>query len=185
MFNFGELFAFCDLHASRWRERGRTAFNELLLTGALPNFPNYYDRQGFPIPARDGVEPTLVWARMKQEQDYARLGWDELPDGSYLSTVWLGLDHSFVGPPLIFETMRFAAETEELRMLPGRPVHPSLDFPDPRDGEETDQLRYTTEEEALASHHEIVRRLRIRLGTDGVVRALAPRARCPPAPCGA
>jgi hypothetical protein len=28
----------------------------------------------------------------------------------------------------------------------------------------TEQLRYTTEEEALAAHHEIVRRLRI---TDG------------------
>ncbi|HMB37406.1 MAG TPA: hypothetical protein VKV41_25390 [Methylomirabilota bacterium] len=169
MLDFGALFAWCDLHASRW-QRFR-----LDLSLALDEFtadalkqiaarPTYYDRQGFPIPAVDGVEPTLVWARMAQDVDYKRVAWDELPDGSYLSTVWLGLDHAFAGPPLIFETMRFSKETHESAMFPAMRFRDELSFTDPVDGGETTQLRYRTEEEALASHHEIVRRIRIREG---------------------
>jgi hypothetical protein len=31
-----------------------------------------------------------------------------LPDGTWVSTVWLGIDYNFgTGPPLIFETMVF------------------------------------------------------------------------------
>jgi hypothetical protein len=149
---FAELFAWCDLHASR-------------CSRAVALAPRYFDRQGFPIPARDGLPPAIVWACMQREQDYSCVAWDELPDRSYVSTVWLGLDHSFGGSPLIFETMRFAAEMEELESFPGvGRFHPPLDFPDPMGGEEIGQLRYRTEEEALAAHHEIVRRLRIRLG---------------------
>ena len=55
-----------------------------------------------------------------------------------VSTVWLGLDHgSGGGPPLIFETMTF-----------------------PDDRGESEQVRYSTEEEALAGHAAIVARLR-------------------------
>jgi hypothetical protein len=84
------------------------------------------------------------------------VAYDDLPDGSYLSTVWLGLDHGFGGRPLIFETMRFT----------GKERGESMEFPDPfgEDGETTNQLRYTTEEEALAAHHAIVRTIRIREG---------------------
>jgi hypothetical protein len=158
---FTELFAFCDLHASR-----------VWLADGLPRFTlRYFDRQGFPIPARDGVEPTLVWAQMREHDD-AIVAVDPLPDGSRLSTVWLGLDHGFSGPPLIFETMRFSAESEEITLVgPGVREHtvrcsPSMEFPDPfgEPGDTTDQLRYTTEEEALAAHHEIVRRIVVREG---------------------
>ena len=49
------------------------------------------------------------------------------PDGSLVSTVWLGLDHGFgEGAPVIFETMD----------IPGQSI----------------QQRYTTEEEARAGH---------------------------------
>jgi hypothetical protein len=142
------LFAWCDLHVSRWRVMPG-------LAGFLSR-PMYYDRDGFPIPDEGDTPATLVWARLRETTDPV-LARDELPDGSRLSTVWLGLDHSHpMGPPLIFETMRFAAALD----------HPSLAFPDPfgEPGEDTEQLRYTTVEEALAAHHEILRRFRLRLG---------------------
>jgi hypothetical protein len=160
--DFAKLFAWCDLHVSRWRT--------LPATQGFISRPMYYDRDGFAIPS-DGVEhPTLVWARIRETVDPV-LARDELPDGSHLSTVWLGLDHSHImGPPLIFETMRFAAAIDTF-IMPGSgrevPHHPALAFPDPfgEPGEQTEQLRYTTAEEALAAHHEILRRLRLRLGS--------------------
>ena len=64
---------------------------------------SYYDRQGNPV-------EMMTWAKDFEDgdnrivkQDYAGPWW--------ISTVFLGLDHSFGdGPPLIFETMVFAAE---------------------------------------------------------------------------
>jgi hypothetical protein len=176
-FAFTELFAFCELHVSRWRERRQSVFNQLSLAGSLPM---YYDRQGFPIPADPDetstepgwMMPVLQWAKLHQDIEYRVVAHDDLPDGSYLSTVWLGLDHSAgMGPPMIFETMRFAGDVSESQFGMGGRVrtftyHESLEFPDPRDpdGGTTDQLRYTTEEEALAAHHEIVRRIVLREG---------------------
>jgi hypothetical protein len=175
-----DLFAFCDLHTSRWRERRQTWMNALSLDAWV--MPMYYDRQGFPIPGEPDVAasepgwmlPALQWAKLHQDIEYRRVAYDDLPDGSYLSTVWLGLDHNHgLGPPLIFETMRFAGGESESTVP--RPFgdgestfiyHAEMDFPDifGGEGETTSQLRYTTEEEALAAHHEIVRRLRIREG---------------------
>jgi len=153
-----DLFAFVDLHASRWRLRSpwqRT----------LSMIVQYYDRQGFPIPAESDESssepgwmlPMLQWAQMMEDPDYKRVAYDELPDGSYLSTVWLGLDHAHgLGPPLIFETMRF----------PNDGTFAQMEFPDifGESDETVECLRYGSEEEALAAHHEIVRRLRIREG---------------------
>lgn len=135
----------------------------------------YYDRQGFPLPgmALDPWEEsaTKKWAELSQNQEYVRVAWDELPDGSYLSTVWLGLDHGWSGRPLFFETMRFGHEYEhEILALDGTTTHmkarETLDFPDifGEPGAMTSQDRYGSEEEALAAHHEIVRRLRIQEG---------------------
>lgn len=181
MWTFGALFAFCDLHASRVAARRTldltryavmTEFERDMLGPGL----RYYDRRGFPIPAllddtpggRGWVEPTLVWARMREEGDYAIVAVDDLPDGGQLSTVWLGLDHGFGGRPLIFETMRFAAETVPVQMPSGRVIkaRPDLAFPDPfgEPGDTTTQLRYTTEEDARAAHHEILRRIVLREG---------------------
>jgi|SRR5215468_6543582 len=163
MFDYGALFAFCDLHASRWRQPLLTVedWNDL---ATLDLVPRYFDRQGFPIPGDGERDPTLVWARMHSDLDYCRVAYDDLPDGSYLSTVWLGLDHGFGGPPLIFETMRFAGALSEAESPLSYQYHETLPFPDPIDDSETDQLRYRTEEEALAVHHEIVRRIRLREG---------------------
>jgi hypothetical protein len=164
--DFAALFAFCDLHASRWYLRRQHDMNLYAINDLLPR---YYDRQGFPIPSDGNDPPVIVWAKRREAMgiDDVRVGYDELPDGSYLSTVWLGLDHSFLcGPPQLFETMRFAGETHTVQLPSGSEFEgrASLEFPDPYDGEMIDQLRYPTEEEALAAHHEIVRRIRLREG---------------------
>ncbi len=162
MLDCAELFAWCDLHVSRWRT--------LPVTHGFISRPMYYDKEGFPIPSDGEVPDVIVYARMRETTDPV-LAHDELPDGSWLSTVWLGLDHQYgVGAPLIFETMRFAA-TSKTFVMPGSgrevPYRPPVDFPDPfgEPGKEAEQLRYTTAEEALAAHHEILRRLRLRLGS--------------------
>ena len=77
----------------------------------------------------------MEWA--KQLKTERRVAETTLENGNWVSTVWLGLDHNFgmQGPPLIFETMVF-----------------------PKEGEwgELDCRRYSTEEEALAGHEEMV-----------------------------
>ena len=163
--HFGFLFDFCDLHVSRWASRRQSDWNRL---GALDLIPRYFDRQGFPIPGDGPMDAVLAWAKVREETDCI-VAWDELPDGSHLSTVWLGMDHNFFfGPPHIFETMRFTRDTHPVQLPGGTEFQgrESLEFPDPfgEPGETADQLRYTTEEEALAAHHEIVRRIRLREG---------------------
>jgi len=164
--DFAALFAWCDLHASRWQLRRQADWTQLMAGGIAPRC---YDRQGFPIPGTDDAPASAVlnWAR-RFEADGNRVACDELPDGSYLSTVWLGIDHSMgLGRPVLFETMRFRGESQprlrgRRRLIEGEGE--VLDFPDPVDGELTTGLRYATEEEALAAHHEIVRRFRLREG---------------------
>ena len=156
MFDFASLFAFCDLHASRiWRSNPR-------VRKALRCF----DRQGFPIPQ----PPEVDWWRrfldrmVSEERTVAE---DELPDGSVLSTVRTGIDAAEAGPPPIFETSRVSrtkvAESTTGELLRYRSV---LTFPDPAHptGRRTVFLGSASEEEALAKHHEILRRLRVRLG---------------------
>jgi len=89
----------------------------------------FFDRQGNPV--ADAVE----WAKMKMDKHVAET---TLPDGKWVSTVWLGIDHNFGGGiPLIFETMVF-----------------------PKKGEygELECRRYSTEQEAIAGHEEVVDR---------------------------
>jgi hypothetical protein len=90
---------------------------------------NYYDRQGNRMTLRQ-------WARSFEKRPDRRVAETTLPDGTWISTVWLGLDHSFgSGPPLIFETM----------------VFPSQD-----DMRDQDCDRYSTEAEALDGHARMV-----------------------------
>jgi hypothetical protein len=75
--------------------------------------------------------------------DYSAFGQDRrvgktiLPDGKYVSTVFLGLDHNYdsTGPPILFETMVFAE----------------------REGfDDQDMERYATFEEAVQGHRDMV-----------------------------
>lgn len=90
----------------------------------------FYDRQGNPM-------PMMEWARRYETRgDEKRVAESTLPNGRWVSTVWLGIDHSFgSGPPLIFETMVFESED---------------------DLSELDCERYSTEAEAVAGHARIV-----------------------------
>lgn len=92
----------------------------------------YFDRAGNPL-------TLMEWAEMLESGEHQRVAYDLLVYGeshAEVSTVWLGLDHNFlhIGPPLIFETMVF-----------GGP-----------DGDEMEQHRYATEEEALIGHAGVV-----------------------------
>jgi hypothetical protein len=66
----------------------------------------------------------------------------------YVSTVWLGLDHSFDdGPPLIFETMIFVPRLKD-RSRPSSP--------------DCWTERYSTQDQARLGHERVVNRLRSR-----------------------
>lgn len=56
----------------------------------------------------------------------------------YISTVFLGIDHSFDGPPMLFETMIFVPE--------GHPLH----------SRDQECWRYATWDEAQSNHRAIV-----------------------------
>lgn len=76
----------------------------------------------------------MEWATFFEDRTFRRVGLDELC-GVRISTVFLGLDHSFgEGPPLIFETMVFPEGSDE-RLC----------------------WRYSTWEQAEAGHKEAVR----------------------------
>lgn len=88
----------------------------------------YYDRKGEPISMDRWVELSV--------SEYKRIDSTELPGDVLVSTVWLGLNHSWLGgPPLIFETMVF-----------GGRLHGEMD-------------RYATEAEAQAGHVVMVKRV--------------------------
>ena len=90
---------------------------------------HYYDQDGNP------VMDTLVWAKLFEDENYRQVAYDQIGQVK-ISTVWLGLDHSFgSGPRLIFETMVFGGAHDE------------------------EQVRYSTKEQALAGHQAMVERV--------------------------
>lgn len=93
----------------------------------------YYDRQGNPI-------SMMEWCKKFEDNGYKRVSFDKL-ENCYVSTVWLGVDHNFLGGnPLIFETLVFGG---------------------PLDGE---MYRYHTEEEAIKGHEEMVTHCKSKCG---------------------
>lgn len=102
---------------------------------ATEGFLLYYDRDGIPLPS------VQAWAELNQDWSYKRVARTTVVSAADLavaydvSTVWLGIDHSFGGdgPPLIFETIVFGDGAEDLS-----------------------GNRYATWNEAVAGHHELV-----------------------------
>ena len=87
----------------------------------------YFDRHGKQISSEKLSE---LW----KQPSYKRVGYTS-SDGIDVSTVWLGIDHSFTpGPPIIFETLVFGGQYDQ-------------------DGE-----RYCTEQEAIEGHERWVRK---------------------------
>lgn len=96
----------------------------------------WYDRQGNAISAGQ-ADPLLG------DREYKRVAGDTvIVDGATLtvSTVWLGVNHNFIGdgPPLIFETMVFGDHSLA----------------------EDACWRYATEDEARRGHEKVVEALR-------------------------
>ena len=87
------------------------------------------DRRSVPCPW------LLSWATWMETED--RHVKETIQDDVRVSTVFLGLDHSFgqSGPPILFESMCFVA------------------------GEGVDQRRYATWEEAERGHDDMVREI--------------------------
>ena len=99
----------------------------------------YFDRHGQPF------SDLHEWVRRLEDSAYTRVAEATLADGTWVSTVWRGLNQNWgVGPPLIFETMVFLSKVGPLS--------------------EIETARYATEEEALAGHHRIVRKWATRIG---------------------
>ncbi|MFP5261009.1 MAG: hypothetical protein ACLGJB_03785 [Blastocatellia bacterium] len=81
------------------------------------------------------VEDVLEWEEYLEGDDRI-VKQETLPNGKYVSTVFLGLDHSFGdGPPLLYETMV---------------------FPSKGNYSEIDVDRYSTWKEAQAGHKRMV-----------------------------
>lgn len=96
----------------------------------------YYRPDGSPCDIGEWGKLHADFESRVIRQEYAGKHW--------VSTVWMGIDHSFgQGPPLIFETMV---------------------FPSKEDLGEEDCQRYATKEEALAGHRAMVKKWR---GADG------------------
>lgn len=92
----------------------------------------YYRRDGTPY---DGPDPLMEWAADFEKQELRIVAQKKLWWGGFVSTVWLGMDHSFgMGSPLIFETMFFGVENIFI------------------------QERYTTLDEAEKGHEAIVKK---------------------------
>lgn len=99
------------------------------------------------VPAPD----LLAWARWFETAD-RRVARTDLDSGVWVSTVFLGLDHSWSGdgPPIVFETMAFNAPYEGTD-LDGKPRIVNCD--------EMDCRRYATWAEAELGHMEMVEEL--------------------------
>jgi hypothetical protein len=117
---------------------------------------DYFDREG---------KPMSTYQYMKKPRDYKRVALTKV--GQYnISTVWLGLDHSFGhGPPLIFETMIFweLEVPEEINLdLPSIGGMPGFKFHRTQKTGWDDYCdRYHTEAEAIAGHAAAVEMVRL------------------------
>ena len=84
-------------------------------------------------------EPDLeIWATWMENDAARRVAQDEPAPGIWVSTVFLGIDHRFIGdgPPILFETMTFS------------------------DYGGDDERRYSPGDEAMAGHARVVAELR-------------------------
>jgi hypothetical protein len=69
----------------------------------------YILKDGVPVPEPD----LLTWAKWLEDDDHRRVALTEVGEAR-ISTVFLGLDHSFGGgAPVLFETMVFGGELDE------------------------------------------------------------------------
>jgi len=97
------------------------------------------DDDGNPVPEPDSLK-AATW--IYENKNKTQIDLTEIADDHYLSTVFLGLNHSY----------RFSlSQSDE---SPSRPIlYESMWFGGPHDGE---MRRYSTREEALIGHNEML-----------------------------
>lgn len=104
----------------------------------IRDIPLYYDVDGKPYPGSLN-EQLFAWADdfEKRKDGFGIIGQETLWTGIFVSTLWLGLDHNYFddGPPLIYESMAFTGDKEEL-----------------------DQERYSTSLQAKIGHARLVKK---------------------------
>lgn len=118
--------------------------------------PMYYDRDGQPLEMMD-------WARYMEDEAYRRVGSTMVRYRWWVSTIWLGLDHNFMGPPMIFETAVFDhhdIHEYDITLLDGRQIHEVHADSDIKQ-------RYTTLDQAERGHRHWVREYRRKKVRDG------------------
>lgn len=123
---------------------------------------DWYDRQGKPLVTHKLEDDPIAFKndmahvdKLLGDRDYKVVKQEFTPDKKYwVSTVWLGLDHSFGAlfspedglsnpAPVIFETMVFSGRKDSWYKMGGKRHYHKKDH---------EQQRYTTEEEALKGH---------------------------------
>jgi hypothetical protein len=124
--------------------------------------PKFYHRDGKPVVFDQlGIPEEVQWAELFEVQDRT-VRQTITPYGEQLSTVFLGLDHNFFGPPHIFETMLFAPHKNRRGFL-SEDLRDRMDYEaeskriEKRFPHDQLQHRYSTEAEALADHKRLAR----------------------------
>jgi hypothetical protein len=102
----------------------------------LRNFNYILNEDGKPIPEPD----ILKWAEWMGREGNKRIAQTEI-NGFWISTIFLGIDHSFIGGvfPILFETLVFTKEGKAL--------------------EETMQ-RYSSKTDAIEGHKKVENQMR-------------------------
>lgn len=103
----------------------------------------FYKRDGTKYPK--GNKGLFQWGRDLEDFN-KKVVKQETINGYWISTVWLGMDHSFLPDEkiLIFETMVFDRRDNK------------------KSFDELDMDRYSTEEEALKGHKRIVKKYKLK-----------------------
>ena len=164
---FQKFFDAIDSFANAIRDPEQTPFAvDPSTTYARPRSkPRYYHRDGKPILSDELMPDFMKWA-MLFEHSNRTVKQNRTLYGERLSTVYLGMDHSFFdGPPLIFETMLFAPRDREeqreyLRSFANQEMTPEKKaayekmeaYIDEHYPHDQLQLRYTWEDDARERH---------------------------------
>jgi hypothetical protein len=154
-----ELFAFCDLHAfyetrlRDLREQLRTLEAERVVAKATLN------RALLGAMVDDDWLGSRLLAQLTQPMTVGALA---MLVGTPPDRIAAALARLHRGGAVDVEGDRFLRTARGAELLARLEQATGVDLGEP--DETTEQLRYTTEEEALAAHHEIVRRFRVRLG---------------------
>jgi hypothetical protein len=120
----------------------RAASARMHRRGAIVRFPGikFYGLRGTEVMTFDDITAYSAW-KVERADPLGDVVKQETIGNAWISTVLLMIDHQFgEGPPLIFETMVFDAESHE-----------------PMDR----MQRYSTYDEALAGHEEIANCMRL------------------------